>query len=164
MGLFVSHFTAFKPVLLTLYPLIRHSLIKLHLEMTTVKYRDDDVRSSELETRLSSNAKSLGKEVDMAMPKQPLSTSSTPLHALSKSCSLKGKHLKGFKKRFQFPKGTITRLPHSNKNACAFSHGEVCFYKAAFLCGLHFPSIHSSWAFFLISKLPLVSSSLMLGG
>ena len=56
----------------------------------------------------------------------------------SKSCSLKRKHLKGFRKRFQFPKGTIIRLPHSNEKACTFAHNEVCFYEVVFLCGLHF--------------------------
>ena len=52
-GLFMSQFSTFKPILLTLYPLIPHSLIKHHLEMTTVEYREDDVRLSELETGLS---------------------------------------------------------------------------------------------------------------
>ena len=75
VSLFVSRFTALKPILLSLYPLIHHSLIKYHLQMTTVEYREDDVRSSELETRLSSNAESLCKEVDMAVsncPRLPL--------------------------------------------------------------------------------------------
>ena len=139
VGLFVSCFTTFKSILLSLYPLIRHSLIKHHLEMTTVEYRENDVRSSELETGLSSNAESLCKEVDMAVSKFPSSSSSTPLHALSEFCSLKEKHLKGFRKRFQFPKGTTLRLPCSNEKACNFTHEEVCFYEAAFLCGLHFP-------------------------
>ena len=35
--------------------------------MTIEEYREDDVRSSELETGLSSNAESLVKEVDMAV-------------------------------------------------------------------------------------------------
>ena len=76
------------------------------------------------------------------MSKLPLSSSSTPLHTLSESCSLKGKHLKGFRKRFQFPKGIITCLPRSSEKVCTFTHGEVCFYEATFLCDLHFP-IHS---------------------
>ena len=75
----------------------------------------------------------------MAVSKFPSSSCSTPLHALFDFCSLKGKHLKGFRKRFQFPKGTIIRLPHSSKKACSFAYGEVCFYEATFLCGLHFP-------------------------
>ena len=44
VGLYMSRFIAFKIVLLSLYPLIRHSLIKYHLEMTNVEYRGDDVR------------------------------------------------------------------------------------------------------------------------
>lgn len=51
--------------------------------MTIVEYRDDDIRLSELETGLSSNTESLGKEVDTTVSKIPSSSSSTPLHALS---------------------------------------------------------------------------------
>ena len=137
VGLFVSHFSALRPVLLSLYPLICQSLIKHHLEMASIKYRVDDVRSNELETRLSSNAESLSKVVDIAALKLPLSSSSPSLHALSESCSLKEKHLNGFRKRFLFPKGTFIRL------SCL---GEVCFYEASFLCGLRFP-VHSSYNF-----------------
>ena len=95
----MSCFTTVKPVLLTLYPLIHQSLIKHYLEMTTIEYRDDDVRSSELETGLSSNTESIGKEADTVVSKPPPSSSSTPLHDLSKFCSLKRKHLKGFRER-----------------------------------------------------------------
>ena len=94
----MSHFIALKPILLSLYPLIRHSLIKHHLEMTTIEYREDDVRSSELEIGLSSNAESLCKVVDIAASKLPLSSSLPPLHGLSEICSLKEKHLNGFRK------------------------------------------------------------------
>ena len=68
--------------------------------MATIKYRVDDVKSSELETGLSSNADSLSKVVDTATSKLPSSSSSPPSHALSESCSLKEKHLSGFRKRF----------------------------------------------------------------
>ena len=64
---------------------------------------------------------------------------SLPLHALSESCSLKEKHLNGFRKIFQFPKGTSVRLPCLGEKACNFAHREVCFYEVDFLCGLHFP-------------------------
>ena len=83
-SLFVSRFIAFKPILLALYLLIRHYLMKHHLEMTSAEYRRDDVRSSELETGLSSNAEPLYMEVDIVVPKFPLSSFSTPLHAFSK--------------------------------------------------------------------------------
>ena len=43
-----------------------------------------------------------------------------------------------FKDRFQFPEGTRARLPRKDEKACAFAHGEVFFYEAAFSCGLRF--------------------------
>ena len=107
--------------------------------MATIEYREDDVRSSELETGLSSNAESLGKEANTAVSKLPSSSFSPPLYALSKSCSLKENHLKGLRKWFQFPKGIVLYLPRPSEKACTFAHGKVCFYEAAFLCGLRFP-------------------------
>ena len=138
MGLFVPHSSALKPVLLFIYPLIRQSLIKYHSEMDSIEYRADDVRSSELETGLSSSVETLSKIVDTDSW-LPSSSSFRPLHALSESCSLKESHLKGFRKRFQFPKGTSVRLPRLGEKACNFAHGEVCLYEVDFLCGLHFP-------------------------
>ena len=67
--------------------------------MTTIEYREDDVRSSELETGLSSNVESLCKAIDIVVSKRPSSSSSPPLHALFEICSLKEKHLNGFRKR-----------------------------------------------------------------
>ena len=109
--------------------------------MAIIEYRVDDVRSSELEIGLSSNAKSLSKVVNIAASKLPSSSSSPSFHALSRSCSLKEKHLNGFRKRFQSPKGTSIRLPRLGEKACNFAHGEVCFYEADFLCGPH-PSVY----------------------
>ena len=128
--------------------------------MTSIEYRRDDVRSSELETGLSSNAESLYMEVDIAMSKFPLSSSSTPLHALFELCSLKAKNLKGFRKIFQFPKGTTVCLLCSSEKACSFAHGEVCFYEVAFLCGLRFP-IHP-FIMQLLSNFQIVPSQLVL--
>lgn len=160
----MSHFIALKPILFFLYPLIHHSLIKHHLEMTTIKYREDDVRSSELETGLSSNAKSLSKVVDIATLKLLSSSSSHPLQALFETCFMKEKHLKGFRKRIQFPKGTSIRWPRLSKKAYNFAHGEECFYEANFLCGLHFP-IHPFVMQLLHNvQLPLFNLSLMSGG
>ena len=139
VGLFVPHFSALRPVLFFLYPLICQSLIKHHSEMATIEYRVDDVQSSELEIGLSSNADSLSKVVDTATSKLPSSSSLPPLHALLESCSLKEKHLTGVRKRFQFPKGTSIRLPRLGEKACNFAHGEVCFYEANILYGLRFP-------------------------
>ena len=65
----MSRFSALRLVLFSLYRLICQSLIKHYSEMTTIEYRVDDVRSSELETGLSSNAESLSKAVDTATSK-----------------------------------------------------------------------------------------------
>ncbi|KAL0002005.1 hypothetical protein SO802_015786 [Lithocarpus litseifolius] len=78
--------------------------------MATVENRDVEIRSSELEMGLSSNAESIGKEVDTAVSKPSSSSLSIPLHALTESCSLKGKLLKTFRKRFQFSSGTVVRF------------------------------------------------------
>ena len=44
-----------------------------------------------------------------------------------------------FMDRFQFLEETRVRLPRKSEKSCAFAHNEVCFYEAAFLCGLRFP-------------------------
>ena len=44
-----------------------------------------------------------------------------------------------FRDRFQFPDEIKAHLQRKGEKACAFAHGEVCFYEVAFLCGLRFP-------------------------
>ena len=128
-----------------LLPLIRHSLITHHLEMIAIKYRDTDVRSSELETGLSSSGESSDKDFEIVMSKPSssskpsFSSSSILFQAFSESCFLEQGHLKSIQKRFQFTKGVVTRLPHPNEKTCSFAHNEVSFYKATFSCGLRFP-------------------------
>ena len=112
--------------------------------MAVVEEGDSKTRSSELETGFSSNndSKEIGVDTTMSKPLQtpnpPSSSSLLPFHALSESCCLQTKHLRSIRKRFQFPHGTVTRLPRSNKKACVFAHCEVCFYEAAYSCGFHF--------------------------
>lgn len=91
---------AFRPVLTSLFPLICHSFISHHLEMTSREYRDIDVRSNELETSLSSSCESSDKDFEVVVSKpsssskphsssKPFSSSSSiPFHALSESCFL----------------------------------------------------------------------------
>ena len=150
VGLFVPRDCgAFRPILIGLYPLLYCSLIAHHLEMTAIEYKDNDVRSSELETGLPSSGESTDKDFEIVVSKPPSSSkpssssskvpsSSIPFHALSESCLLESRHLKSIRKRFQFPKGVSIRLPHPNEKACTFSHGEVSFYKTTFSCGLRF--------------------------
>ena len=84
----------------SLFPLIRRSLIVHHLEMTAIEYRDTDVRSNELETRLSSSGESSDKDFEIVMSKPSLSlkpsssSSSILFHTLSESCFLEQRHLK----------------------------------------------------------------------
>ena len=87
--------------------------------MTAIEYRDIDIRSSELETSLSSSGEPFDKDFEVVMSKpssKPSSSlSSIPFHALSESCFLEQRHLKSIRKRFQFPIGVVTRLPHPNE-------------------------------------------------
>ena len=104
--------------------------------------------SADLERGSSSNVGGEGAGVDTAtfVPSHvPLSSHppapaiARPFHALKEKCSLKIDVFSKFKDRFQFPEGTRARLPRKGEKACAFTHGEVCFYEAVFSCGLRFP-------------------------
>lgn len=44
-----------------------------------------------------------------------------------------------FRDRFQFPEEVRICLPCEGEKAYHFSPREVCFYEAAFQCGLRFP-------------------------
>ena len=44
-----------------------------------------------------------------------------------------------FKDRFQFPEQVRICRPINEDRACHFFLGEVCFYEAAFTCGLRLP-------------------------
>ena len=75
VGLFVPQDRgAFSPVLTCLYPLLLRSLIAHHLKMTAIEYKDNDVRSSELETGLSSSGKSSNKDFIIVVSKPPSSS------------------------------------------------------------------------------------------
>ena len=101
-----------------------------------------EVRSSDLEANLPSSASTGGVEMDttvsMPLPSRP-STSPRSFYALQEECSLREDTFLRFKDRFQFPEKTRVRLPRKGEKSCAFAHREVCFYEAAFLCGLRFP-------------------------
>ena len=103
-----------------------------------------EVRSSSLEANLSFNTDKGGVEMDTVVS-VPLSSrpsvSASPwfFHAFQEECSLKEETFLRFKDRFQFPEETRVRLPRRGEISCAFTHGEVCFYESAFLCGLRFP-------------------------
>ena len=102
-----------------------------------------EIRPSDLETGLSSSVGTDGAETDSAafipVSSQPsISPPPQSFHAFKEKCSLNEETFGRFRDRFQFPKKSRIRLPRSGEKSCAFTHGEVCFYEAAFLCGLRF--------------------------
>jgi len=95
-----------------------------------------EVRSSELETRLSSSDDPVEAKVDtIASDRREVRA----FHALEEVCALDFDTLSRFRNRFQFPERVRICLPHEEERACHFSPGEVCFYEAAFQCSLRFP-------------------------
>ena len=102
------------------------------------------VGSGDLERGTSSNIGGEGTGVDTATSAPSSSQPSVlavvrAFHTLKEKCSLKIEVFSKFKDRFQFPEGTRARLPRKDEKACAFAHGEVCFYETAFSYGLRFP-------------------------
>ena len=95
-----------------------------------------EVRSSELETRLSSSDDPMEVEEDIAVS---IPREVRTFHAFREVCSLDDETLSRFKGRFQFPDKVRVRLPHGEERACHFSLGEVCFYEVGFLSELRFP-------------------------
>ena len=94
------------------------------------------VRSSKLETGLSSNDDPIKAEMDTTTSNQREIKS---FHALKEECALDTDTPFRFRDRFQVLKGFRVCLPREREKAYHFSPGEVCFYEAAFHCGLRFP-------------------------
>ena len=153
-------------VLGDLYPLLYKSQVwfKSIREVLRREVMGSEVGSGDLERGASSNVGGVGTGLD--------TTTSTPLssqppvpavvrsfHVLKEKCSLKIEVFSKFKDRFQFPERTRARLPRKDEKACTFAHGEVCFYKVAFSCGLRFP-VHP-FIMKLLHYLNLASGQLM---
>ena len=96
--------------------------------------RMTNVRSSELETGLLSSG---GPGVGDTAVSVPWVVRA--FHALEEVCGLDADTMDRFKDRFQFPKWVRVRRPTNEDRACHFFPGEVCFYEAAFTCGLRLP-------------------------
>ena len=96
--------------------------------------RMSEVRSSELETRLSSSEGPVEGDTVVSVP-----LSVRAFYALGEECGLDADTVARFKDRFQFPERVHVRRPGSEDRAYHFFPGEVCFYEAAFTCGLRLP-------------------------
>lgn len=85
-----------------------------------------------------SNDNLIGVEVDTTTSKPSSSSQPKPFHALDENCVLKEKSIRRFRKWFQFSSKINIHLSYPKEKSYAFAHGEVYFYEASFLCGLHF--------------------------
>ena len=92
-----------------------------------------EVRSSELETKLSSSGDPIEGDTVVSTPQEVRA-----FHALEEVCGLDANTLGRFKDRFQFPKRVRVHLPHEEDRAYHCFPGEVCFYESAFVCRLRF--------------------------
>ena len=115
-----------------LLPLLRQSIDWFK---SWVREREimSEVRSSELETRLSSSSDPVEVDTAVSAPREVRA-----LHALKEVCGLDANTLGRFKDRFQFPKRVRVHLPHEEDQAYHFFPEEVCFYESAFVCRLRF--------------------------
>ena len=92
-----------------------------------------EVRSSELETGLSSSDNLVEEDTAVSIAREVRA-----FYALEEVCGLDIDTLGRFRDRFQFPEWVRVCLPSEEDWACHFFPGEVCFYESAFVCGLRF--------------------------
>ena len=133
VGNFVFEDSGLGVTLGELFPVLSQS-INWFEGLVGERERMSEVRSSELETRLSSNDDLVQGDTTVSTPREVRA-----FHALEEVCGLDGNTLSRFKDRFQFLDRVRVRLPYEEERACHFFLGEVCFYEATFLCGLRFP-------------------------
>ena len=95
-----------------------------------------EVRSSELDTGLSSSGEPVEGDNAVSTPREVRA-----FYALKEVCGPDAETVARFKDRFQFPERVRVRRPSDEDKACHFFPGEICFYEVAFSCGLRF-SVH----------------------
>ena len=93
-----------------------------------------EVRSSELDIRLLSSGEPVEGDTTVSTPQEVRA-----FYALEEACGLDADIVAKFKDRFQFPERVCVRRPSDEDRACHFFPGKICFYEAAFSCGLRFP-------------------------
>ena len=93
-----------------------------------------EVRSSDLETGLSSNGDPAEGDTAVSGPREVRA-----FYALREVCGLDAETVNRFKDRFQFPTRVRVHLPKDEDRACHLFPGEVCFFESTFSCGLRLP-------------------------
>lgn len=130
---FVFEGNCLSVALADLLPLLRQSLDWFENEVRE-RAEMSEVRSSELETGLSSNGGPVEGDTAVSSPQEVRA-----FYALEEECGLDADTLGRFRDMFQFPDRVKVRLPSEDDRACHFFPGEICFYESAFTCGLRFP-------------------------
>ena len=110
-----------------LLPLLRQ-LIDWFKGLVREQETMSEVRSSELETGLSSNGDPVEGDTAVSIPREVRA-----FYALKEECGLDSDTLGRFKDRFQFLERVRVRLPGEEDRACHFFPWEVYFYESAFV-------------------------------
>ena len=136
VGVYVTQKTPLREVLLSLYPLVHFSVcFAQFLEERVMS--EEKVKSSDLETGLSSSEKTIAQEMDTAL------SLAITFQAWKEKCGYSRKDHEKTRDRivskYQFPPLALDRLPELDERAYTFLPKEVCFYESYFQCGLHFP-------------------------
>ena len=92
-----------------------------------------EVRSSELDIGLSSSGELAEGDIVVSTLREVRA-----FYALEEVCGLDADTVARFRDKFQFPERVRVRRPNDEDRACHFFPGEICFYEAAFSCGLRF--------------------------
>ena len=140
-------------ILIELCPLLRQSIDwfeGLVREQGTMS----KVRSSELDTRLSSSGEPVEGDTAVSTSREVRA-----FYALDVVCGLDADTVGRFRDRFQFLERVRVRRPNDEDRAYHFFPGEVCFYEAAFTCGLRFP-VHP-WIMELLDHFGVALGQLM---
>ncbi|XP_075671758.1 uncharacterized protein LOC142641244 [Castanea sativa] len=130
---FVSEGSSLGVVLGDLYPLLRESVDWFEDLVKKLRLMSE-VRSSDLDTGLSSSDGPMEGDTAVSTFREVRA-----FHALVEPCGLDSDAVNRFRDRFQFPERVRVRRPTDDDRACSFFPGEVCFYEAAFTCGLRLP-------------------------
>ena len=141
-------------VLTELCPLLYQSLDWFE-ELVRERGIMSKVRSSELDTGLSSSGEPAEGDIAVSTPREVRA-----FYALEEACGLDVDTVARFKDKFQFPERVRVRRLGNEDRVCHFFPGEICFYEAA----LGSSSIRLSWSFWIILALLLSSLCQTHGG
>ena len=134
-------------VLTELCPLLRQSLDWFG---GLVREREimSEVRSSELDTGLSSSGEPVEGDTAISTPREVRA-----FYALEEACGLDAETVARFKDRFQFPARVRVRRPSDEDRACHFFPGRYAFMRQPLVVALGSSSIPSSWSCWIILAL-----------